>query len=374
MAQNPETAVSPAEEALEEAVEGYPCESCGAALRFEPGTLRMKCPYCGTENDIGVAFTAGEEHRLEDLPLQAATEKVGLGKEVRRFRCDRCGAVVAVEPETIATQCPYCGSDAILEAPSRPEVVRPTALVPFAIDEEDARDRYRGWLGTWWRRLLSPGDLRTQAAVTKIRGIYGPFFTFDAQAESDWSGFRGDYYYVTVGSGKNRRTVRKVRWTYRSGHHSHFYDDVLVHASNGLEESTLREIMPYDTKRLVPFKGEFLAGFGAEEYTRDPEDLWESARSYMQSAEWRACRWELGGDTYRNLRVRTRLEEPTWKHVLLPLYVASYVYGSRTYRFMVNGQTGEVQGSAPLSWAKVGLLAGAVIAAVAAAAALLGLF
>ncbi|MEE9237551.1 MAG: hypothetical protein V3U52_07170, partial [Thermoplasmata archaeon] len=316
--------------------------------------------------------TEAEEHSLEELPLSPATRDKGMGVEQRSFKCGNCGAVQAVEPTVITTECAYCGSEAIMEAPSNPNLIRPASLVPFAFDVESARGKYRKWLGAWWRRLISPGALKGQAVVTKIGGVYTPFFTFDAQAESDWSGVRGDHYYVTVGSGENRRQEQRTRWTYSSGHHSHFYDDILMYASRGLPERTLKRVMPFNTKRLVPFSGEFLAGFAAEEYTLDPKALWGSARDSMKSEEWHACRRELGGDTYRNLRVNTRLEDPTWKHILLPIYIANYLYGARQYHFLVNGQTGEVRGSAPISWAKVAAIVGTVIAAVVSVVLLTG--
>lgn len=341
---------------------------------FAPGTYKMKCPYCGAENKIDVELTEVKEHSLEELPLTPAISERGLGIEQRSYRCDNCGAVQAVEPAAITVECIYCGSEAIMETPGDPTLVRPSALVPFAFDAKSAQDRFRGWLGAWWRRLVSPGALRNEATITKIRGIYTPFFTFDARAESDWSGFRGDYYYVTVGTGKDRHTVRKTRWTYRSGHHSHFYDDVLVYASRGLPEGTLKKVMPFHTQQMVPFAGGFLAGFAAEEYTLDPKDLWESARGLMKSEEWQACRRELGGDTYRNLNVHTQLLDPTWKHVLLPVYLANYKYTTRQYHFLVNGQTGEVRGTAPISWAKVSVIAGGVVAGLVLIARLLGLF
>ncbi len=334
----------------------------------------MKCPYCGTENKIEIELTKLKEHSLEELPLSPATSEKGLGVKQRTFRCDNCGAVQAVEPAAITIECIYCGSEAIMETPSDPDLIRPSALVPFAFDLRSAQDRFRGWLGAWWRRLVSPGALKDDAIITKIRGIYTPFFTFDAQAESDWSGLRGDYYYVTVGTGKNRQTVRKTRWTYRSGHHSHFYDDVLIYASRGLPEGTLRKVMPFHTKQLVSYVTGFLAGFAAEEYTLDPKGLWESARGLMISEEWQACGRELDGDTYRNLKVHTQLLDPTWKHVLLPIYMANYSYGTNRYHFLVNGQTGEVRGTAPISWAKVAAIAGGVVAAVVVIARLLGVF
>jgi hypothetical protein len=46
----------------------------------------------------------------------------------------------------------------------------------------------------------------------------------------------------------------------------------------------------------------------------------------------------------------------TFKHLLLPMWIASYRYHEEVYRFLVNARTGEVQGERPWSWAKITLL------------------
>lgn len=332
----------------------------------------MKCPYCGTENEIPKELKEIEEHKLEELPLMPAIPQTGFGIKQRSFKCKHCGAIQSLDPKMITTSCAFCGSDAVLETPSNPNIARPTALVPFAISDRATHQKYKDWLkGLWFR----PGQLKKTAALSNIKGIYAPFFTFDAQAESDWSGERGTYYYTTQtyttmvdGRSVTRtRQVRHVRWAYRSGHHSQFYDDLLVNASSGLPEKILKKIYPYNLKKgLVGYSTEFLAGFSAEEYTAHPVSLWQQARTTIISNERNSCSMLLDGDTQRGLRVRTQVLDPKWKHVLLPVFVASYIYGKKRYSFLVNGQTGEVQGEAPLSWAKIGALVGGIVGAVIA--------
>ncbi|MFQ5885251.1 MAG: hypothetical protein ACE5IO_09150, partial [Thermoplasmata archaeon] len=110
---------------------------------------------------------------------------------------------------------------------------------------------------------------------------------------------------------------------------------------------------PYHLNGLVGYSTEFLAGFGAEEYTADPAQLWEVARQTAVDSEWNACSRDLDGDTQRGLHVSTQMLDSKWKHILLPVYVASYLYRRKRYNFLVNGQTGEVQGEAPFSLAKI---------------------
>jgi hypothetical protein len=59
------------------------------------------------------------------------------------------------------------------------------------------------------------------------------------------------------------------------------------------------------------------------------------------------------GDTQRNLQVSTQYSGQTFKHVLLPVWLLTYNYGSKTYQVAVNGVTGKIDGEYPLSWVKI---------------------
>lgn len=348
----------------------FRCSSCGAGIAYKPGSLSMKCPYCDSENEIPKELLEIEEHTIEEFPLAAAEHDFGMGVEQKTYKCDSCGAKQSVDAKVITTKCDFCGSDTVIETPSNPNIVRPTALVPFAINAQDSKAKYLQWLRKLWFR---PGDLKKKAALVGVRGLYAPFFTFDAQAESNWSGWRGTYYYTTetyttTVNGRpvtRTRQVQHVRWNYRSGHHSFFYDDLLVNASMGLPEEILHKIYPYQLSALVGYQPEFIVGFGAEEYTKEPWMLWDTAKMMIRNRERDACSALLDGDTQRGLNVSTSIIDPKWKHILLPVYVSSYMYRGKRYNFLVNGQTGEVQGEAPLSWLKIFGLALGIVGIVA---------
>ena len=349
----------------------FPCKNCGAKLDYAPGTTSLKCPYCGTENAIAVEAKPIVEHKIEDLAMMASTQATGFGTQTRSFKCRNCTATSTVPGNVQATRCPFCGSTVVFEQSANPNMVRPESVIPFAINADGATQKFRLWLKSRW---LAPGKLKKMAALAKIDGVYEPFFTYDAQADSDWWGEAGHYYYVsvprTVNQGGRMVTVqqqeRRIRWESRSGHHAQFYDDVLICASTGLPERIVTKAYPFHLNALVPYNPAFLAGFLAEEYTLDPRVGWGKAKAQVTSNEQSECSKALDGDTQRALRVNTMLSRITWKHMLLPLYVAAYMFGSKTYRFVVNGQTGEVQGEAPISWAKVAIIAGVAIAVIVA--------
>jgi hypothetical protein len=67
------------------------------------------------------------------------------------------------------------------------------------------------------------------------------------------------------------------------------------------------------------------------------------------------------------LRVSNTFDETTFKHVLLPVWIAAFRYNGKVYRFLVNGQTGNVSGNAPYSILKITLFVLMCLGLVAAA-------
>lgn len=364
---------------IEEKEKIFKCSGCGGTLQYAPGTTNMKCPYCGTEQSIGQSSAAVREHDFSELELAASTKTEGFGIPSRHFKCDRCGAITSLPESVTATKCNFCDSPIVIESPPVKGMVTPESLVPFVIDKNSAVSKYSQWLQELWFR---PSDLKRKAALSDIHGLYVPHFTFDANASSQWSGQAGYYYYETESytttingkSVRQTRKVQKIRWETHSGTHDEFYDDVLVCASKGLHTNIMQKIYPYNLNALAPYKPEYLSGFLAEAYTINPRDAWQTGMDEMKRREVEACKHLLGGDVQRDLNVNTKLSNAKWKHLLLPVYVASYAYGKRIYRFMVNGQTGEVQGEAPWSWMKIAAVAAGIAIAAAVICKLVGVF
>lgn len=340
----------------------YRCTNCSAPVTWDPAKQAMACDYCGGTQTVEVGDAEIVEHAIEKA--LTAPGHTGLDRPVRRIKCGNCHAVISFDPGVVAGKCAFCGAAAVTEIEGQSGVFTPESLLPFTVDRDTALQAYRKWLAGLWFR---PNDLKKRAQLQELAGVYLPFWTFDAHAESWWTADAGYYYYVTEtyrdSQGRRQtRQVRRTRWERASGRHRGDYDDVLVYASRGLPEDLCRAIEPFHTRELRPWDGRYLAGFGAEEYAIDAVEGWRRGQQRMQERETRACAALVPGDTYRNLRVRTEFSNATFKHVLLPVWIAAYLYKDKSYRFLVNGQTGEVQGKAPWSWIKITL---AVLAAIA---------
>jgi hypothetical protein len=260
--------------------------------------------------------------------------------------CKRCGAHTALDPHMFASSCAFCGTAAVVEAPNNPNFIRPEGLLPFVVTRETAMQSFRDWLGRLWFR---PNDLKSKSRVTNIQGAYIPFWTFDAATHSAWTAEAGHYYYTT----ENNKRVRRVRWVPASGTLEHFFDDLPVPASRGIDADICQGIEPYPTSDLTPYEPSYLSGFLAEENAIDLPEALETAKMRMRQELRDACAREVPGDTHRNLVVDTVFSAIAYKNCLLPIWVAAYDYKSQPYRFLVNGVTGKAHGNAPWSWVKI---------------------
>lgn len=343
----------------------FPCSSCGAKLEFSPGTKELKCPYCNHPNQIQQSADVLEE--LDFYDYFARVSEAGETEVIQTVKCEACGATSTLQPDISMSHCPFCGSQ--LHAPARADrLIRPGGVIPFQITRNSAMKQFRGWLGTLW---FAPGGLKNQATREGgIKGFYIPWWTFDAESTTWYEGERGDDYYLTESytdtdsSGKvvtRTRQVRHTRWSNASGTVQKSFDDLLVLAGHSLPTDLLESLKPWAMQELVPYQDAYMSGFQAEAYQVGLGDGFELARKEMDTLIRRAIEENIGGDHQRIHTAKTDLDQITFKLILLPVWISAYRYKGKSYRFLINGSTGKVQGERPWSVAKI---TGAVILAV----------
>jgi hypothetical protein len=195
--------------------------------------------------------------------------------------------------------------------------------------------------------------------------VYVPCWTFDADTTSDYTGQRGINRTVTeMRRDSNGRMVPVTRietdWYFASGRVFVRFDDELVLASHSIPEHLADVLEGWDTSRLVPPSDEYMAGFTVEAYQVGLEPAFGEAQQRFARAIENAVRSDIGGDQQRVHSVNTQYGAIHFKHLLLPVWIASYKFRETSYRVVVNGQTGRVHGDRPWSAWKI---AGAVLVA-----------
>ena len=304
-------------------------------------------------------FSAAVEERLSEIDIE----------ETRTSSCPNCGAVVEFDPAIHAKECPFCATPVVTDT-GLSRHIKPGGLAPFEIEEGAARKAMSDWLGRLW---FAPNGLQAYARRgRRLSGIYVPYWTFDARTTTEYAGQRGTVYtemHTVVRDGRRQNVpVTEVRWHPVRGRVARAFDDVLVLASRSLPKRHTDALLPWDMSRLVPYTPEYLAGFRAEAYQTELPEGWTEARQIMDRWIERDIRFDIGGDRQQIDQIETQVSDITFKHVLLPVWVAAYRFRGQSYRFVVNGQTGRVQGERPWSAWKIAF---AVILALLAAGAFL---
>lgn len=350
------------------ALRKHPCPECGGDAEWNASKQALACPYCGTilpwsngDDPLGAAIV---EHDLETALAETPDASRGLHAGKKSVKCESCRAISEFDPDRVAQRCDFCGSPAIVPVDNLRDAITPESLLPAVIPNPQVRDQLRLWYGSrWW----APNKLKRAALTDTLHGIYLPYWTFDAHVDAEWTAESGYYYYVTEtyrgSDGKTQtRQVRRTRWESSAGQLSHFFDDDAVPGTVGVHTALLRKVEPFPTLTdLKPYDPAYVRGWTVERYQVDLRQAATTSRQQMDAVIHQLCERDVPGDTHRNLQVSSFYQGRTFKHILVPVWLATYTYGRKSYQVVINGYTGKMAGEYPKSWVKITLAVLAVI-------------
>ncbi len=314
----------------------FTCPQCGGKMAFDAAGQQLRCTYCGYEQHLLAALRDDGRVDEQDFTLALATAKGHTRPEkTQAFQCQGCHASFILAPGVLSLECPYCGSAHVVQRPDR-ELIPPEAILPFAVEQQDAKRYFLQW--------LQEKKLVEEALITMPHGLYLPVWTFDVGGSLSWNG-------VLVQA--DRQGGRRIP---QSGEYFLDEDDLLVPASHTLP-ADLQEIMEtFETEELEPYAPSFLAAWPAEIYEISVSDASLAARQQTLEKHRASVRGQIRPDPFfgekiRDLRISSRnIAVYAYKLALLPVWVARYRYAEKVYRVVINGRTGEVRGQQPLNW------------------------
>jgi len=325
----------------------YHCPACGGEANWNPTKHALICPFCGTESPYELKerddHTVIVEHDLAETLRSIPDSARGWHAEKTSVRCQSCDAVSVFDATKVGQRCEFCGSAQLVPYEQVKDAFTPESLLPLKVDEPKARELIRKWYQSRW---FAPNKLRTKALTDTAKGIYIPYWTFDANVHATWTAESGTY------TGKDRKNIR---WRPVSGELSHFFDDDLVAASKGVSAAYLRAIEPFPTDTLIPYDPGYLAGWTVERYQIDLVNAAVQSRRQMEASTRSMCSRQVPGDTQRNLVVNSTFTNQKFKHILVPVWVLTYTFRNKSYQVVVNGVTGKIDGRRPWSWIKISI-------------------
>lgn len=342
----------------------YACDGCGAALEFAPGTDSMKCPYCGTLT----AIAAHRRSQKQDYAAWVGVRRPPLADiEAVSISCENCGTETTTT--AVSTRCRSCGSGQVVTDDMGGRLKTPDGIVAFLVDRERAGKEFASWSRSRW---FAPNALRKVVRTDRMVGAYLPHWGYDDKTTTDYQGKRGDHYWDTETYTENvnghlqtrTRQVQRTRWSHASGRVTRDFVDVLTPGVTAPDADTLEKLGPWSTDAATSYEPRFLAGFETPRYDVTADAGFADAKRQMAEQIEKDCRDDIGGDEQRVSTMTTYDADVLFRLLLMPLWIASYVFAGKTYDVYVNANTGEVIGERPYSWVKITLLVALVVAAV----------
>lgn len=341
------------------------CKSCGGIMQYSPADEDLKCIYCGYTGGLDKTPVEIEENDFEHWKNRADENTDEEVVEIPEIKCRQCGATTTLPANTSGAKCAFCATPLIMNEASVKRFWQPEYLLPFKVTEKASNENFRKWLGKKW---FLPSQLKkTGVSTDSFKGVYLPFWTYDADTHTEYTGERGENrteHYTNNKGEKAQRTV--TDWYNTSGSVDVPFNDIVIPASKTLPDSIMSALTNWDMMNCVSYKKEFLAGFITEIYQRDFRESIEDAKEKMNEVIEDTINVDIGGDDQKINSQSTQFNNIKFKHLLLPVWISAFKFNNKVYQFVINGRTGKVIGQYPKDKAKIIMLVIAIIAVIAA--------
>ena len=325
----------------------FKCPCCDGAIEFDSTAQKMKCPYCDTEFEM-------EDLRKYDEALQSQPEdnmqwdaaagqqwQPGETEGMRIYICNSCGGQIVGDETLGATECPFCGNPVVMTGQFAGDL-KPDLVIPFKKDKKAAIEALKRHYGG---KKLLPKVFKDENRIKEIKGIYVPFWLFNADAD----GFvRYKASHTRIWSDSNYNYTETSFYNVIRGGNLGF-ENVPVDGTTKMDDTLMESIEPYNVSEAVDFQTAYLAGYLADKYDVDAEESVQRANERIKRTTEDAFRdTVIGYNTVLPLSTNIRLRNGTAKYALYPVWLLNTVWNGKKYTFAMNGQTGKFVGDLPM--------------------------
>lgn len=315
----------------------FKCKNCGGNVIYSPEKRGMFCPFCDS---------AGSDERMDY-------------DEGELTVCPNCGGEIPVEQHTSATKCPYCDNYLIFNSRVEGEY-EPKLIIPFRMGRETCKSRIRD---KFRKCLFAPTDFLSEVRLNDMIGVYVPYWFYDYDVNCRFQGEgtklrswrAGDIQYTET---SYYNVQRNIDIDFRK---------IPVDASIGMPDGVMDLMEPFEYGELETFKPEYMSGFYSEKYNMTSDLVENRANQKMKDDASKLVHESYSGyNTVRTIVNNVQVKDSDVNYGLLPIWKYIYTYKEKEYPFYVNGQTGKIVGTAPVSRAKIWSYAGTLWACLTA--------
>ncbi len=325
----------------------YKCPCCGGKIEFDSSLQQMKCPYCDTTFDV--ESLKGYDENLNTQQPDNMTWEESAGSEwqegetngMKVYTCNSCGGEIVGDDTTAATSCPFCGNPVVMTGQFSGDL-KPDFVIPFKLDKEAAKAGLNKHLKG---KKLLPKIFKDQNHIDEIKGLYVPFWLFDADADADIM-YKATKIRIWTDS-NYRYTETSYYSAYRSGNVC--FDRVPVDGSSKMPDDLMESIEPFDFNDAVDFQTAYLSGYLADRYDVTAEQSIDRANERIKTSTQQLFKETVKGyHTVTPESCTINLSNSKTKYALYPVWILNTTWHNKHYLFAMNGQTGKFVGDLPI--------------------------
>lgn len=343
------------------------CPRCGATdIQLRPSAGMLVCLFCRhewAEARLDTTVPTSDLASLTGTVIGSGAADIVAGVDaVITLKCGGCGAEVVVNTDQqMGARCHWCRHVLTINE-QVPNGAVPDAVLPFTVTHDAAVATITEFASK--RRMFADRTFLREFTPENVVGVYMPYLVIDANASADVAGFAEiETRQYTRGSGDNKETFYDADVYAVERHVDFTTDDLTIEASSERANmntsvntnNVINTILPFDTENAVQWNASYLTGFTSEKRDKNvvhttPElehQLLSIARAQVVASVEpydRGVRWE---------RERLQVHGTRWLAMCLPVWLYSYYHEkggeSMVHYIAVNGRTGEVMGSVPVS-------------------------
>ena len=325
----------------------YKCPCCGGNIEFDSTLQKPKCPYCDTEFDIESLKAYDDDLKIagaDDIHWDDSSNaewREGETDGLRVYSCASCGGEIICDDTTAATKCPYCDNPVIMKGQLANDL-RPDLVIPFKLDKKAARDALARHMQG---KPLLPKVFKDENHIDEIKGVYVPFWLYDAEADAD---IRYRATRVRSYTTPKYHCIETSHYSItRSGSIS--FNHIPVDGSTKMADELMESIEPFDFSEAVDFQTAYLSGYLADRYDVSVEDSRGRANERIKRSAEEAFRSTVHG--YSSVipeQSSVRIGGGKTRYVLYPVWILNTTWKDQKYTFAMNGQTGKFVGNLPV--------------------------
>lgn len=335
--------------------DNFSCENCGGMMRFDSKTQSLKCENCGTEKTLPRTLT-WERHRLDEYDHLLKKES---DNSLTVVECQSCGATIEMDPHISSGKCPYCNSNIVISEKAV-SLLEPDGLRPFRVDQRDVGRIFSNWVKKRW---FAPNALKTLYQAGKIMGIYLPYWSFDNNADCDYTALGGIDRTETYYEDGKEKTRIVTDWYSVRGNVQNDFKNIIMRASRSLKDNLLKSLGGFDLENTINFDTGYLSGYASEVFQVPMREGYVEAKEVMENELEGMVRSDVlrRYDRVKSISMNIYWSDEFYRLLMLPVYSTSYSFNGKSYQVLINGENGTVVGEYPKSIIKITL---AIIAAI----------